>query len=46
MANTLKQEEERNEEERLQDTFISSFMIGAIILVIWLAVFLVYVSRL
>lgn len=36
----------QDEEEHLQDSFIMSFIVGAIILAIWLSVLFVYINRL
>lgn len=36
----------QDEEEHLQDTFISSFIIGLIILAIWVWIFIIYLDRL
>lgn len=35
----------QDEEEHLQDTFISSFIIGLIILAIWVWIFIIYLNR-
>lgn len=40
------QHNRHEEEEHLQDTFLSSFIVGFIIILIWLSVFAIYVNRL
>ena len=46
MSKHSDRQHEHHEEERLQDTFLSSMAIGAVILAIWAAVFVVYLNRL
>lgn len=40
------QGQDEEEDEHLQDTFISSFIIGLIILAIWVWIFIIYLNRL
>ena len=46
MAELTEQEEKQDEEGNLQDTILSAFVIGVIILAIWFWVFIIYLNRL
>lgn len=39
-------QEGQDEDDQLQDTFITSFIIGVIIVAIWLWIFFIYLGRL